>query len=67
MTSGVDGRPIRTSSIVTKAAPAGRRMRAHVRPPVDAAPKPVLENESKADAEKAVAKLKEAGATADLK
>ena len=34
---------------------------------VDAAPKPVLENVSKADAEKAVAKLKEAGATADLK
>ena len=34
---------------------------------VDAAPKPVLENVSKADAEKAVARLKEAGATADLK
>ena len=34
---------------------------------VDAAPKPVLENVSKADAEKAVAKLKEAGATADVK
>jgi large subunit ribosomal protein L7/L12 len=34
---------------------------------VDAAPKPVLENVSKADAEKAVAKLKEAGATAELK
>jgi len=34
---------------------------------VDAAPKPVLENVSKADAEKAVAKLKEAGATADIK
>ncbi len=32
---------------------------------VDAAPKPVLENVSKADAEKAVARLKEAGATAD--
>src|SRR2546428_2429919 len=31
---------------------------------VDAAPKPVLENVSKADAEKAVARLKEAGATA---
>jgi large subunit ribosomal protein L7/L12 len=34
---------------------------------VDAAPKPVLENASKADAEKAVARLKEAGATAELK
>ena len=34
---------------------------------VDAAPKPVLENVSKADAEKAVARLREAGATADLK
>jgi len=34
---------------------------------VDAAPKPVLENVSKADAEKAVSRLKEAGATADLK
>ena len=34
---------------------------------VDAAPKPVLENVAKADAEKAVAKLKEAGATAELK
>ena len=34
---------------------------------VDAAPKPVLQGVSKADAEKAVAKLKEAGATADLK
>ncbi len=34
---------------------------------VDAAPKPVLENVSKADAEKAVARLKEAGATANLK
>ena len=34
---------------------------------VDAAPKLVLENVSKADAEKAVARLKEAGATADMK
>ena len=34
---------------------------------VDAAPKPVLENVSKADGEKAVARLKEAGATADMK
>ncbi len=34
---------------------------------VDAAPKPVLENVSKADADKAVAKLKEAGATATIK
>ena len=34
---------------------------------VDAAPKPVLENVSKADAEKAAAKLKEAGATAEIK
>ena|SRR5690242_17371892 len=34
---------------------------------VDAAPKPVLENVAKADAEKAVAKLKEAGATAEMK
>jgi large subunit ribosomal protein L7/L12 len=34
---------------------------------VDAAPKPVLENVSKADAEKAVAKLKDAGATAEMK
>jgi large subunit ribosomal protein L7/L12 len=34
---------------------------------VDAAPKNVLENVSKADAEKAVARLKEAGATAELK
>ncbi|HUZ87166.1 MAG TPA: 50S ribosomal protein L7/L12 [Candidatus Baltobacterales bacterium] len=34
---------------------------------VDAAPKPVLENVSKADAEKAIARLKEAGATADMK
>jgi large subunit ribosomal protein L7/L12 len=34
---------------------------------VDAAPKPVLENVSKADAEKAVARLKEAGATAESK
>ena len=34
---------------------------------VDAAPKPVLENVSKADAEKALARLKEAGATAELK
>jgi len=34
---------------------------------VDAAPKPVLENVSKADAEKAVNRLKEAGATATLK
>jgi len=34
---------------------------------VDAAPKPVLQNVSKADAEKAVAKLKEAGATAEMK
>src|SRR5439155_21112903 len=34
---------------------------------VDAAPKPVLEDVSKADADKAVARLKEAGATAELK
>ncbi len=34
---------------------------------VDAAPKPVLQGVSKADAEKAVAKLKEAGATAEMK
>ena len=34
---------------------------------VDAAPKPVIENVSKADAEKALARLKEAGATAELK
>ena len=34
---------------------------------VDAAPKPVLENVSKADAEKALAKLREAGASADMK
>src|SRR5438093_2649493 len=34
---------------------------------VDAAPKPVLENVAKADAEKAVARLKEAGATAEPK
>jgi large subunit ribosomal protein L7/L12 len=34
---------------------------------VDAAPKPVLENVSKADAEKALARLKEAGATAEMK
>ena len=34
---------------------------------VDAAPKPVLENVSKADADKAAAKLKEAGATAEIK
>ena len=34
---------------------------------VDAAPKPVLENVAKADAEKAVARLKEAGATAEIK
>jgi large subunit ribosomal protein L7/L12 len=34
---------------------------------VDAAPKPVLENVSKADADKAVARLKEAGATAEMK
>ncbi|HEY8633532.1 MAG TPA: 50S ribosomal protein L7/L12 [Candidatus Dormibacteraeota bacterium] len=34
---------------------------------VDAAPKPVLENVSKADADKAVARLKDAGATAELK
>jgi len=34
---------------------------------VDAAPKPVLENVSKADAEKAAARLKEAGATAEIK
>jgi len=34
---------------------------------VDAAPKAVLENVSKADAEKAVARLKEAGATAEIK
>ncbi len=33
----------------------------------DAAPKPVLENVAKADAEKAVARLKEAGATAEMK
>jgi large subunit ribosomal protein L7/L12 len=34
---------------------------------VDAAPKPVLERASKDDAEKAKAKLEEAGATVDLK
>ena len=34
---------------------------------VDAAPKPVLENVAKADAEKAVARLKEAGPTAEMK
>jgi large subunit ribosomal protein L7/L12 len=34
---------------------------------VDAAPKPVLENVSKADAEKALARLKEAGASAEMK
>ncbi len=34
---------------------------------VDAAPKPVLENANKADAEKAVAKLREAGASAEMK
>jgi large subunit ribosomal protein L7/L12 len=34
---------------------------------VDAAPKSVLENVAKADAEKAVARLKEAGATAEMK
>src|ERR671922_1287847 len=34
---------------------------------VDAAPKPVLENVSKADADNASAKLKEAGATAEMK
>jgi large subunit ribosomal protein L7/L12 len=34
---------------------------------VDAAPKPVLENVSRADADNAAAKLKEAGATAEVK
>ena len=34
---------------------------------VDAAPKPVLENVSKEDAEKAAAALKEAGATIEIK
>ncbi len=34
---------------------------------VDAAPKPVLENVSKEDAEKAAAKLREAGATVEVK
>jgi large subunit ribosomal protein L7/L12 len=34
---------------------------------VDAAPRPVLENVARADADKAVAKLKEAGATAEIK
>jgi large subunit ribosomal protein L7/L12 len=34
---------------------------------VDAAPKPVLENASKADADNAAAKLKEAGATVEIK
>ena len=34
---------------------------------VDAAPKPVLENVSKEDAEKAAAALKEAGATVEIK
>jgi large subunit ribosomal protein L7/L12 len=34
---------------------------------VDAAPKPVLENVSKADADNAAAKLKEAGATVEVK
>jgi large subunit ribosomal protein L7/L12 len=34
---------------------------------VDAAPKPVLENVSKEDADKAAAKLKEAGATVEVK
>ena len=34
---------------------------------VDAAPKPVLENVTKADADNAAAKLKEAGATVEVK
>ncbi len=34
---------------------------------VDAAPRPVLENVSKEDADKAVAKLKEAGATVEVR
>jgi large subunit ribosomal protein L7/L12 len=34
---------------------------------VDAAPRPVLENVSRADADKAAAALKEAGATVDIK
>jgi large subunit ribosomal protein L7/L12 len=34
---------------------------------VDAAPKPVLENVSKDDADKAAAKLREAGATVEIK
>ena len=34
---------------------------------VDAAPKPVLENVSKEDADKAAARLKEAGATVEIK
>jgi large subunit ribosomal protein L7/L12 len=34
---------------------------------VDAAPKPVLENVSKEDADKAAAKLREAGATVEVK
>ena len=34
---------------------------------VDAAPKPVLENVAKADADAAAAKLKEAGATVEIK
>ncbi|MDQ6744006.1 MAG: ribosomal protein L7/L12, partial [Candidatus Dormibacteraeota bacterium] len=34
---------------------------------VDAAPRNVLENVSKEDAEKAAARLREAGATADVK
>jgi len=34
---------------------------------VDAAPKPVLENVAKADADNAAAKLKEAGATVEIK
>ena len=34
---------------------------------VDAAPKPVLENVSRSDADNAVAKLKEAGATVEVK
>ena len=34
---------------------------------VDAAPKPVLENVSKADADNGAAKLKEAGATVEIK
>src|SRR2546423_3381838 len=62
--SGVGESKINVIKAVREITPLGLK---EAKDPVDAAPKNVLENVSKEDAQKAAARLGEAGATAEVK